>query len=335
MGSPVPGKCVRASLSGNLRGRGGRPKVYAGKREQMEIPISVGQIDPDNLEIFRQYRPLLFAISYRMLGSSADAEDMLQEAFIRWQRSASAAIRSPKAFLVTIITRLCINYLRLDRMKREEYVGQWLPEPVFTELAVDPLASSFMDESLSTGFLVLLERLTPTERAVFLLRDVFDYEYSAIAQAVKQNEGNCRQILRRARQHVASGHARFDASPQQCRELLQKFLGATIHGDMQGLLSTFSQDIVLYTDGGGKVTALMNPIHGAQDVARAVVGAFKKFSPNDAVAQIVEINARPGIVSYLDGAPQTVISVDVASGCLRNIYIVRNPEKLKKLPRLG
>jgi RNA polymerase sigma-70 factor (ECF subfamily) len=301
----------------------------------MEFPLRAEEPEADNLEVFRQHRSLLFAISYRMLGSSADAEDMLQETFIRWQRSSSAEIRSPKAFLVTIISRLCINYLRSARMKREEYVGHWLPEPVITKSSADPSASSFMDESLSTGFLVLLERLTPMERAVFLLRDVFDYEYSAIAQVVKQNEANCRQILRRARQHVAGGLPRFDASPQQCEELLQKFLGATIHGDMQGLLSAFSQDIVLYTDGGGRAAALMNPIHGAQDVARAVVGAFKKFSPTNAVAQIVEINARPGIVSYLDGTPLTVISVDVVEGRLRNIYIMRNPEKLKKLSRVG
>lgn len=293
------------------------------------------QPETDNLEVFHQHRSLLFAISYRMLGSSADAEDMLQETFIRWQRSSSAEIRSPKAFLVTIISRLCINYLRSARMQREEYVGHWLPEPVITGPSADPSATSLMDESLSTGFLVLLERLTPTERAVFLLHDVFDYEYSAIARMFKQNEANCRQILRRARQHVAGGPTRFDASPQQCQELLQKFLGATINGDMQGLLSTFSQDIVLYTDGGGRVTALINPVHGAQDVARAVVGAFKKFSPSNAVAQILEINARPGIVSYLDGTPHTVISVDVAEGRLRNIYIVRNPEKLKKLHRIS
>jgi RNA polymerase sigma-70 factor (ECF subfamily) len=301
----------------------------------MEPSVNSEQTEADNLEVFRQYRSLLFAISYRMLGSSADAEDMLQETFIRWQRSSSAEVRSPKAFLVTIISRLCINHLRSARMKREEYVGHWLPEPVMTGgPSSDPSATSMMDESLSTGFLVLLERLTPTERAVFLLRDVFDYEYSAIAQIFNQNEANCRQILRRARKHVAGGLTRFDASPQQCQDLLQKFLGATVNGDMQGLLSTFSQDIVLYTDGGGKAAALINPIYGAQDVARALVGAFKKFSPANAVAQIIEINARPGIVSYLNGDPHTVISVDMSEGRLRNIYILRNPDKLKNLPRM-
>lgn len=300
----------------------------------MEPAVRADQPEADDLDVFRQYRSLLFAIAYRMLGSSADAEDMLQETFIRWQQRSSAEVRSPKAFLVTIISRLCINYLRSARMQREEYVGHWLPEPVITGSSADPSATSLMDESLTTGFLILLERLTPTERAVFLLRDVFDYEYSAIAKMFDQTEPNCRQILRRARQHVANGLTRFDASTQECEDLMQKFLGATINGDMQGLLSTFSQDIVLYTDGGGKATALMNPIHGAQNVARALVGAYKKFSPANAVPQILKINARPGIVSYLDGDPHTVISFDVAEGRLRNIYIMRNPEKLKKLRKI-
>src|SRR5260221_1077546 len=160
-----------------------------------------GACDENRLATFNQYRGLLFSIAYRMLGSVADAEDMLQESFIRWQEASD--IRSPRAFLVTIISRLCINHLQSARVQREEYVGQWLPEPLLTGPESDPSERLRVDESLSMAFLVLLERLTPMERAVFLLREVFDYEYTAIAQTLGQNEANCRQILRRARQHVA------------------------------------------------------------------------------------------------------------------------------------
>jgi RNA polymerase sigma factor (sigma-70 family) len=158
--------------------------------------------DPDSLTTFNEYRNLLFSIAYRMLGTVADAEDMLQDAFIRWQQAPRDEIRSPKAFLVTIVSRLCINQLRSARVQREEYVGQWLPEPVVTDPASDPTSAMWAGESISMAFLVLLERLNPIERAVFLLREVFDYDYPAIAAAVGRTEANCRQILRRAREHV-------------------------------------------------------------------------------------------------------------------------------------
>src|SRR5579864_9040274 len=167
-------------------------------------PMQAGNPDPgDRLTEFNRYRGLLFSIAYRMLGSVADAEDILQEAFIRWHRASDAEIQSTRAFLVTIVSRLCINHLQSARVKREEYVGQWLPEPLVTDSGIDPYTISQVDESLSMAFLVLLERLTPVERAVFLLREVFDYEYSEIAQTVGKDEANCRQILRRAHQHMA------------------------------------------------------------------------------------------------------------------------------------
>jgi RNA polymerase sigma-70 factor (ECF subfamily) len=191
-------------------------------------------IDPAGsirLATFDQYRSLLFSIAYRMLGSVADAEDMLQETFIRWQQSADDNIRSPRAFLVTIISRLCINHLRSMRVQREEYVGQWLPEPLVTDPGSDPFGIIKVDESLSMAFLVLLERLTPIERAVFLLREVFEYEYSEIAAVLGQSEVNCRQILRRARQHVSSLRPRFEASEQKHDDLLKSFLEAVETGD--------------------------------------------------------------------------------------------------------
>jgi len=166
------------------------------------------------LELFHEHRSLLFSIAYRMLGTVADAEDMVQDTFLRWQRVSLDEVESPRAFLVTIISRLCISYLESARAQREEYVGEWLPEPVLTGSDADTSAATEIDESLSIGFLVLLERLTATERAVFLLREVFEYEYEEIAEITHLTEANCRQILRRARQHVTEGRPRFDPSPQ-------------------------------------------------------------------------------------------------------------------------
>ena len=284
------------------------------------------------LEAFQQYRSLLFSIAYRMLGSWADAEDLLQETFIRWQQSRETDIDSPRAYLVTIISRLCINHLQSARVKREEYVGQWLPEPVLTNPTEHTPATPPIDDSLSMAFLVVLERLTPVERAVFLLRDVFDYDYSEIARMVGQSEPNCRQLLHRARQHVASVRPRFEASPEQQETLLKRFLEASSRGDMDGLLALLSKDIVLYADGGGKAVAVPNPIHGAENVARFILRAPKKFIPANVLRRFVQINGQPGIVSYADGRPFSTFTIDIADGQVRAIYIVTNPEKLAHLP---
>jgi RNA polymerase sigma-70 factor (ECF subfamily) len=203
-------------------------------------------------EVFNQHRPLLFSIAYRMLGSVADAEDMVQEAFIRWQQSVDTDVQVPRTFLVTIVSRLCINHLQSARVRREEYVGQWLPEPLLTAVEDDPSARLRIDESLSMAFLVLLERLNPLERAVFLLREVFDYDYPEVARVLGHNEANCRQILRRARQHVAQIRQRFDPSPQQHQMLARRFLAACSEGDVTGLLALLSNEIVVYADGGRK-----------------------------------------------------------------------------------
>src|SRR5712691_11935069 len=199
--------------------------------------------DRKRLTEFDQYRGLLFSIAYRMLGSVADAEDILQETFIRWLQAADEEIRSPKAFLITIITRLSINHLQSARVRREEYVGQWLPEPLVA--GKDNVQA---EETLSIAFLVLLERLSPTERAVFLLREVFDYEYAEIAAALGQSEANCRQILRRARQHVRAERPRFRASEEEHDILLARFQQAATSGDVGLLEALPSTDVVLHTD---------------------------------------------------------------------------------------
>jgi RNA polymerase sigma-70 factor, ECF subfamily len=283
---------------------------------------------------FSQYRSLLFSIAYRMLGSVADAEDILQETFIRWQKSSDEDIRTPRAFLVTILSRLCINELQTARVQREEYVGQWLPEPLLTGPGSDPSEGVQIDESLSMAFLVLLERLTPVERAVFLLREVFDYAYSEIALTLDRNEASCRQILRRAKQHVAEARPRFGALPQQREELLRRFLDATSHGNLSGLVALLSNDVVFQSDGGGKAAAVPNHVYGPDNVARVVLGGLKKLVPQNLVSLMTEINGEPGVVSYVDGRPFSVLTLDIADGFVRNIYIVTNPDKLARLPAL-
>jgi len=305
------------------------------KDEDQERPYTGGLEKPCHLEIFRRHRSLLFSIAYRMIGTVGDAEDMVQETFVRWQSVSLAEIRSTRAFLVTVISRLCINHLHSARVQREEYVGEWLPEPLLTGPDGDPSAALELDESISMGFLVLLERLTPTERAVFLLREVFEYEYEDIAAITRLNESNCRQLLRRARQHVTDGRPRFDPSPQKRDELLERFLRATVSGDMDGLIALLSRDIVLQTDGGGKANALPKPIYGPANVARLLIMALKRFAPADVVIRRTQINGQPGILGYSDGIAQTALTLNIAQARIRNIYIVRNPEKLRRLPNLS
>jgi RNA polymerase sigma-70 factor (ECF subfamily) len=283
------------------------------------------------VKTFDGQRARLFAIAYRMLGSASDAQDILQEAFLRWRQTSQSKITSPEAYLVTIVSRLCINHLQSSRVQREQYLGPWLPEPVLTDRAPDPYFLFEMSESISLAFLTLLERLSPMERAVFLLREVFDYEYAEIGSILEQNASNCRQILRRARQHLKEARPRFSTSPQQRQELMQRFVRASQAGDLEGLLALFSKDIVLYADGGGKATAVPNPIHGAVHVARFVVGARKKLLPAELVSRMAQVNGQPGVVSYMQGRPHSVLSIEVADGEIRSIFIVSNPDKLTGL----
>jgi RNA polymerase sigma-70 factor, ECF subfamily len=291
--------------------------------------------DAVRLATFEQYRGLLFSIAYRMLASVADAEDMLQESFIRWQQAWNEDIRSPRAFLVTIISRLCMNHLQSARVQREEYVGEWLPEPLLTDPRSDPFTALKIDESLSMAFLVLLERLTPLERAVFLLHDVFKYRHAEIAKTLDQNETNCRQILRRARQHVGVVRQRFKASTQDHDDLLERFLQASRSGNMEDLITLLSRDVVLHSDGGGKAIAVPKPIYGTDKVARGVLSGLRNRVPKDLVARIAQINGERGVVGYVDGKPFSVLTLHVSDGRIDAIYIVTNPEKLSHLPALS
>ena len=308
-------------------------------RKNCDVDASDGAQPPDpevpiRLATFDQYRSVLFSVAYRMLGSVADAEDMLQETFIRWQQAPDEEIRSPKAFLITIISRLCINYMQSARVQREEYVGQWLPEPIITGPGNDPLEIIRVDESLSMAFLVMLERLTAVERAVFLLREVFEYEYSEIAAVLSQSEVNCRRVLSRAKQHVRAIRTRFKTSSQKKSDLLERFLKATSDGDMEGLVTLLSSDVVLHSDGGGKAIAVPNRIQGADNVARGIFSGLQKIVPKNLVRRVMEINGEPGVVSYLDGKPHSVLTLGAGEGRIHAIYILTNPEKLAHLPGL-
>jgi RNA polymerase sigma-70 factor (ECF subfamily) len=282
--------------------------------------------------VFDEHRSMLFSIAYRMVGNVADAEDIVQEAFVRYSQAAHDEIRSTKAFLITIVSRLCINHLRSARVRREEYVGQWLPEPLVTDPASDPLGELRIDESISLAFLVLLERLNPVERAVFLLREVFDYDYAEVAATLGRSEANCRQILRRAKQHVEAGRPRFTPSPAKHDELLERFSVASSDGDLEALVALLSDDVVLHSDGGGVAPAVPKPVHGATNVARGVIGGLRKFVPKDVVRRHVQINGEPAFVSYLDGKPFSVIVFHIRDERIRAIFVITNPEKLAHLP---
>ena len=275
---------------------------------------------------------MLFSIAYRMLGRVMDAEDIVQEAYLRWQRASGTKVRSSRAYLSSVVTRLCIDQLRSARAQREQYVGPWLPEPLPTEPAPDAVV---IDESLSMAFLVLLESLNPTERAVFLLREVFDYDYDEISHLVGKSEANCRQIARRARQSVAARRPRFECSPEQEERLIGRFVEACASGDMEGLVSLLSEDVILWSDGGGKTRAALNPIYGADKVARFFSGILRKVPPGFTVRQ-TPINGRPGLIGYFgDGGPQSVVTFAVVHGRIQAVRIVLNPEKLRAVPPLS
>jgi RNA polymerase sigma-70 factor (ECF subfamily) len=285
-------------------------------------------------DLHPELRPLLFSIAYRMIGSVSEAEDIVQEAFLRYHRAQPADVENPKAYLSAVTTRLAIDHLRSARARREEYVGPWLPEPLLSdEGAGDPSAQAELADSLSLAFLVLLERLSPVERAAFLLREVFAYPYDEIAEVIGKSEANARQLVSRARRHVDDERPRFDVSREEHEELTDRFLEATQSGDTEGLMALLADDVYTYTDGGGKVQAARRPIHGRDPVARFMVGIAR---PERGAAGItlhrVDVNGRPGrLMVDADGRPVGVLSLDVADGLVQTVRIVINPDKLTHL----
>lgn len=286
----------------------------------------------NRLEQFNQHRPLLFSIAYRMLGSVVDAEDMVQETFLRWQQVATETVQSARAYLSSIITRLCIDHLRSARVQREYYVGSWLPEPILTQQTPDPANTVELADTLSTAFLVLLEKLSPLERAVFLLREVFEYDYDEIGMIVDKSPTNCRQIVRRAKQHLVSQRhpPRFEVSPQHREQIVEQFLQACQVGDLQGLIGLLAEDITLCSDGGGKVTAALKPLYGTGKIARFLL-AIRRHKPTNFTSQIAEINGQPGIINYIGNQPQSVMTFEFAFDRIQSVFIVVNPDKLQHL----
>jgi RNA polymerase sigma-70 factor, ECF subfamily len=282
----------------------------------------------NRVETFSEQRSLLFSIAYRMLGSVMDAEDMVQETFLRWQDAPVDEVRAPKAYLSTVITRLCIDQLRSAKAKREQYIGPWLPEPLITEDTSDIDEHLALADSLSMAFLVLLERLSPIERATFLLREVFDYPYPEIAQIVDKSEANCRQMVHRAREHISTGESRFEPTPEQLQEISARFLAATANGDMDGLIELLAEDVTVWSDGGGKVPAALNPIYGPEKVARFFIKLAGKMPSNTAM-RIVRVNGQPGFILWIGGHLDFVAEVSFRKGLIDALRIVRNPDKLR------
>jgi RNA polymerase sigma-70 factor (TIGR02957 family) len=278
-------------------------------------------------------RGLMFSIAYRMTGSVSDAEDIAQEAFVRLERERSRGgeVESPRAWLSTVTTRIAIDHMRSARRTRETYVGPWLPEPLIEDAAPGPAERAETADSLSQAFLVMLETLSPVERAVFLLHDVFGYDYPAVADAVGKAEDNCRQIASRARRHVEERRPRFAPDPARREELLDRFLTASETGDTDGLRVLLSADAVLYSDGGGKAIAARKPIYGADRIARFMVGVTRKrFSrPRPVKQRRIWVNGQPGnALIEPDGSIFSILTIDVAGDQIQAVRVMRNPDKL-------
>jgi RNA polymerase sigma-70 factor (ECF subfamily) len=281
------------------------------------------------MDEFETYRPLLFSIAYRMLGSASEAEDMVQETYLRFRLAQDDQIRSLKSYLTTIITRLCLDELKSARAQREQYIGPWLPEPLLTN---DADAALERRETISMAFLVLLEALTPPERAVFVLHEAFDYPFDEIGEIIGKNAVACRQLFHRARLRLDEHRPRFTASLEEQQDLTARFLLAAQSGDVQALTEALAQDVVVWSDGGGKVSAALRPVSGQDRVLRFVQGLVRK-SLADFVVSAEIINGAPALLFWTGGKLFMVASFRVGDGHIQEIYGIMNPDKLAYLQR--
>jgi RNA polymerase sigma-70 factor (ECF subfamily) len=280
------------------------------------------------------HRRQLQAIAYRMLGSMAEAEDAVQETYLRWHRQDQAEqvseIREPKAWLITTLTRHCIDRLRAAKVQRESYVGMWLPEPVVEEPAVEPVDRLELAETLSMALLMMLERLSPDERAAFLLHEVFETDYADVARILGKTEAACRQLVHRAKERVKAGKPRFVPSRAEQEKVMEGFRRAVASGDVAGLAALFSRDATLYTDGGGKVTATINPVHGADKIARFFIGVSRKYPEGHEIVPRL-VNGSLGYVIYLGDRVLQANHFAFDGDRITAVHIVRNPDKLRHL----
>jgi RNA polymerase sigma-70 factor (ECF subfamily) len=273
------------------------------------------------------HRSLLFTVAYEMLGSAADAEDVVQETWLRWRAVDRAGVRDPRAYLVRAVTRQALNRLRTLARRREEYVGEWLPEPLLT--SPDVAEDVELAESLSLAMLTVLETLTPTERAVFVLHEVFAESYDEIAAALDKSVAAVRQIAHRAREHVAARRPRSKVSEQERRRVVARFLAALETGDLAGLVDVLAPDVVLVTDGGGVKKAALRPIVGVEKVLRFLIAVQPPDSAVDGVAVVV--NGEPALRIDVDGEPDSILTAEVDDGAVVRLLVVRNPEKLRRI----
>ena len=303
--------------------------------------MSVGTSDertPDPVRVFDEHRDLLISVAYRVLGSVTDAEDAVQEAWLRWSGVDHSRVEDPRAFLVRVTTRLAIDRLRRAKARRESYVGPWLPEPVLTRQ--DPAEDAAMAESVSMAMLVVLETLSPLERAVFVLREAFGMPHSEIAEVLGRKEEAVRQLARRARDHVRERRTRFDADEMEQRRVTERFLEATSTGNLEGLMAVLSPGVTLVADGGGRVLAPRRPVHGAEKVARFLLAVATeertaKFLESvgselsgEVRVHLAQVNGEPGVVITAGGEPISALILDVSEGVAQTIHLVANPEKL-------
>ena len=289
-----------------------------------------------HVEDFERFRPLLLSIAYRMLGSATEAEDVVQDAWLRY--SDVSDVRSPKAYLTTIVTRLALDRLKAASTVREKYVGPWLPEPVLTEDQPGPEDSVLLAESLTMAFLVLLDTLSPEERAVFLLREIFENSYDEIASVLNTTEANCRQLLHRAKQRLAAAKPHSDLSRQEKRHLAERFVNAMIGGDGAELTRVLAQDVGFWGDGGGRVPAAKHPIFGRDKVVELLLG-IRRAAPAAGIplekisVEVVETNFDPAMVVRVDGRLDSVYVLSIADQRVVGIRVVRNPDKLGYIAR--
>jgi RNA polymerase sigma-70 factor (ECF subfamily) len=280
-------------------------------------------------DVFDEHRPYLFGVAYRMLASAADAEDIVQEAYLRWSAQPRDDVVSPRGFLTTVVVRLCLDEVRSARSRRETYVGPWLPEPLLVDERDASWATELAD-SLSLAFLVMLEELAPVERAAFLLHDVFDYGYPEIAEMLDRQEPACRQLVSRARQRVGDRRHRFDVDREQGQELAERFVVACSTGDLAALMEMLSDDVVVWTDGGGVVKAARRPIYGADKSARFLV-AVATTVPDGADVRNAVINGQPGVLIIAADVVVNAVALDIIDRRIVGVRVMSNPEKLTRM----
>jgi RNA polymerase sigma-70 factor (ECF subfamily) len=288
-------------------------------------------------DVFEEHRPVLTGVAYRMLGRIADAEDVVQEAWLRWSAQARDDVREPRGYLVRTTTRLAIDRLRHVQSRRESYVGPWLPEPIATDFGPsvpDTAEQAVLADSVSLAVLVVLESLSPLERAVFVLREAFGFPYAEIATTLDKSEAAVRQLAGRARKHVDERKHRYDVDPAECRDLTERFLSAAAGGDLAGLLSLLAPDVRLVGDSGGKSKAPLRVIESADKVGRFLVAVSQEPIP-DVEIRLVELNGAPALIVLSGGKPDTVLQVEVLDGRIQCVYIIRNPDKLAALASPG